>query len=349
MSVIVDIDKALGEFHLNVSFEAEDVVHGLLGASGSGKTMTLRCIAGIVTPDRGHIEINGRVLFDSERGINLAPQKRDVGLLFQNYALFPNMTVDQNLKSPLRRQDKRTAYAEVQQMIRRFRLEGLENHLPAQLSGGQQQRVALARILLTKPGILMLDEPLTALDNYLRWQTEMELAEILEQYEGTTLLVTHRREEVYHLCKTVTVVDHGLGQGEVPVKELFDTPRTLAECLLIGCKNYSRMKVVDDKTVRAIDWNVDLTVNSVHNDANYVAIRAHTITFSDKQGENTVPCRILRIIEDIRNVIIMFSTPGGDSENHRIRVECSRDEWQQWKDKETFYLKLEPEQLMILD
>ena len=172
MSVNVDIKKRLGDFHLQINFEAADIVHGLLGASGCGKSMTLRCIAGVVTPDRGHIEVNGRVLFDSEKRINLTPQQRKVGLLFQNYALFPNMTVEGNLLAALRGQERETAKKKVAEMIRRFRLEGLERHKPSQLSGGQQQRTALARILLTEPEILMLDEPLSALDSYLRWQTD---------------------------------------------------------------------------------------------------------------------------------------------------------------------------------
>ena len=161
MSLYVDIRKKLGNFTLETQFEAAEGVTGILGASGCGKSMTLRCIAGIVKPDEGHIELDGKVLFDARKKINLRPQERHVGLLFQNYALFPNMTVRQNLMAGLmaEKQDKRAAEAKIREMLEKFELVGLEKHKPAELSGGQQQRVALARIFLSSPKMLMLDEP----------------------------------------------------------------------------------------------------------------------------------------------------------------------------------------------
>ena len=159
MSLYVDIRKKLGGFTLETQFEAADGVTGILGASGCGKSMTLRCIAGIVKPDEGYIELDGKVLFDSREKINLRPQERHVGLLFQNYALFPNMTVEKNILCGVRSKDKREKAAALADALRRFRLEGLEKRYPAQLSGGQQQRVALARILCSQPEAILLDEP----------------------------------------------------------------------------------------------------------------------------------------------------------------------------------------------
>ena len=344
MSVSVDIEKRLGDFRLRVSFEAGDVVHGLLGASGCGKSMTLRCIAGVVRPDRGRIVVNDRVLFDSERHIDLKPQERRVGLLFQNYALFPNMTVEGNLTAALRGQDRARAQKAVSDMVRRFRLEGLERHRPAQLSGGQQQRVALARILLTEPEILMLDEPLSALDSYLRWQTELELQELLEGFSGTTLLVTHSREEVYRLCRTVTVLDRGASSGARDVRGLFETPETLSACLLSGCKNYSRAEPLDDHRVRAVDWGVTLAC-APDKDTRYVAVRAHHITAAPAPGENVIPCRVTRVVEDVFSTIVMAATPGGASGQSLLRMELPKDAW---KPCETLYLRLPPEHLMTL-
>ena len=146
MSLYVDIEKRLGGFHLRVRFQTENEATALLGASGCGKSMTLKCIAGIVTPDRGRIVLNDRILFDSDKKINLPPQQRKLGYLFQNYALFPNMTVEKNILCGIRSRDKREKAAVLEDALRRFRLEGLEKRYPAQLSGGQQQRVALARI-----------------------------------------------------------------------------------------------------------------------------------------------------------------------------------------------------------
>ena len=348
MSVVLDIEKDLGGFKLNVAFEAGDVIHGLLGASGCGKSMTLRCIAGIMRPDRGHIEVNGRVLFDSSAHIDLAPKDRHVGLLFQNYALFPNMTVEGNLMAALRHTDRKTARAEIAEMIRRFRLTGLEKHRPAQLSGGQQQRAALARILLTKPTILMLDEPLSALDSYLRWQTELELTDLLETYEGTTLLVSHSRDEVRRMCRTVTVLDKGSGQGSMPVDELFSAPKTLSACLLSGCKNHCRGERLDEHTVRAVEWGADLKCAAhVPEDTRYVAIRAHYLSFTEEDGENVIPVRVKRVIHELFSVVVMLETTG-DGELSMVRIEMPPEEWARWEGRETLKLLMRPADVMPL-
>ena len=180
MSVFVDLEKRLkGDFHLKVAFEAENEILALLGASGCGKSMTLRCIAGIVRPDRGRIVLNGRTLFDSERHIDLPPQQRGVGYLFQQYALFPHMTVEKNVCAGTREGTRAERKAAVQRILRTLGLEELAQRLPANLSGGQQQRAALARILVGKPEILLLDEPFSALDEHIKWKIELELADTL--------------------------------------------------------------------------------------------------------------------------------------------------------------------------
>ena len=181
MAIDVEIKKKTGNFCLEVKFCAEEEIFALLGASGCGKSMTLKCIAGIETPDEGHIILNGRVLFDSEKKINIIPQKRKVGYMFQDYALFPNMTVEKNIMAGM---GKHPSVEIVQNYIERFQLNGLENRLPAQLSGGQKQRVALARMMAAEPEILLLDEPLSALDSYLKWQMEEELMKIYGKQEG---------------------------------------------------------------------------------------------------------------------------------------------------------------------
>lgn len=169
MSLEVHIEKKLNGFTLRSDFTAGNTATAILGASGCGKSMTLRCIAGIVKPDKGRIVLDGRVLFDSGQHIDLPPQQRGVGLLFQNYALFPNMTVEQNILCGLKAErDKAARKARCAGMLRALRLEELASRRPAELSGGQQQRTALARILVGKPRILMLDEPFSALDSYLR-------------------------------------------------------------------------------------------------------------------------------------------------------------------------------------
>lgn len=170
MSLYVDITLHYDNFHLDIQFEtAEQEILGLLGASGSGKSLTLQCIAGVIKPDAGRIVYKDRVLFDSKKRIHLPPQQRRIGYLFQNYALFPHMTVKQNIAtglSAIKNQKRKQILLE--DMIRRLRLQGLEKHKPHQLSGGQQQRTAIARMLVSDPAILLLDEPFSALDSFLR-------------------------------------------------------------------------------------------------------------------------------------------------------------------------------------
>lgn len=194
MSLSVDIEKKLGAFHLRSQFEAPDETMALLGASGCGKSMTLKCIAGIVTPDRGRIVLGGRVLFDSEKKINLPPQQRRVGYLFQQYALFPNMSVEQNILCGIRSGDKAEKRRVLVEKIRMFRLEGLEKKHPAQLSSGQQQRVALARTLTQDPKIILADEPVAALDPVTAKQVMQDFVHINKDMGITILLNIHHVE-----------------------------------------------------------------------------------------------------------------------------------------------------------
>lgn len=187
---------------------------GFLGASGCGKSMTLKCIAGIETPDEGRIVLNDRVLFDSEKKVNLSPQKRKVGYLFQQYALFPHMTVRQNVEAGLSGSGRtfssgKEKNAFVERLLEQFHIPELADALPARLSGGQQQRVALVRILASKPQAILLDEPFSALDSSLKLELELELESMLEGFGGTVLWVSHDRSEVERHCRQVAVMESG--------------------------------------------------------------------------------------------------------------------------------------------
>lgn len=210
MSLEVRIRRTLRDFSLETAFTTSDGVLGILGASGCGKSMTLRCIAGVETPDEGRIVLNGRVLFDSAAGINLPPQQRRVGYLFQSYALFPHMTVEENIACALgREKDRKKRAGTIASLVGRFRLEGLEKRYPGQLSGGQQQRVALARILAYEPEALLLDEPFSALDAHLKEKLQLELLELLRGYAGDAVMVTHSRDEAFRLCGRLLIMEHG--------------------------------------------------------------------------------------------------------------------------------------------
>ena len=207
MALEVAIKKYYPDFSLDVNFYTEKGILGVLGASGCGKSMTLKCIAGIETPDEGKIILNGRVLFDSEKKINLSPQKRNIGYLFQNYALFPHMNVEENIAVGIKFKEEKNEI--IAKYLKIFHLENLKKAYPKNLSGGQQQRVALARIFASQPDILMLDEPFSALDDFLKWQVELELAKVLKLYGKNVLFVSHNRDEIYRFCDEIMVLSQG--------------------------------------------------------------------------------------------------------------------------------------------
>lgn len=206
----VQIYKKLAEFDLDVSFQVNDNILGLMGASGSGKSMTLKCIAGIETPDQGRIVLNDRVLFDSEKKINVPIQKRNVGYMFQSYALFPNMNVYENISVGLRARKVKDVDIVVQKVMQQFRVFELASRYPKQLSGGQRQRVALARLMAYEPDVLLLDEPFNALDEDLKEDLLRELKSEL-QISKPVIFVSHNKEEVNELCD----FKYKIKQGEI--------------------------------------------------------------------------------------------------------------------------------------
>ena len=294
MSLEVTIAKRFEGFTLHADFAAGNTAAAILGASGCGKSMTLRYIAGVVKPDSGRIVLDGRVLFDSEKGIDLPPQQRNVGLLFQNYALFPNMTVEQNILCALKKEkDPAARKAACGSVLRAMRLEELAHRLPSELSGGQQQRAALARILAGRPRILMLDEPFSALDSYLREEVEGEVGSLLSNFDGTALLVTHDRNEAYRLCREMIVMDSGEVLRAGTTKEVFADPRRLTAARLTGCKNILPCVRVDEHHVRLTGWERELTVAlPVPEGCCAVGIRAHDFAPEAADGENRMPVQV---------------------------------------------------------
>jgi len=290
----VDIRKKLAAFTLDVSFSAGAECMGLLGASGCGKSMTLKCIAGIETPDAGRIVLNGRVLFDSERGIDLPPQRRKVGYLFQQYALFPTMTIRKNLELVLRNSPRSERKERAAAMLERMRLTAEADRKPARLSGGQQQRAAIGRMLLSSPEIVMLDEPLSALDSFLRVRVEKELMDSLANFSGPILFVSHNRDEIYRVCRKLLVLDQGAIAARGTAEELFRHPGTLAAAKLTGVKNLARAVRLDEFHLRIPAWGIVLRcADPVSEDVKWVGIRAHHIR--RKEPGDTVNCFPFRV------------------------------------------------------
>ena len=323
MELIVNIEKRLRDFTLAAQFTLRDTTLALLGASGSGKSMTLKCIAGLERPDRGEIVLNGRTLFDSAKGINLPPQARSVGYLFQNYALFPNMTVRENIIFALdgSREEKERVFAE---NVARFSLDGLEHAYPAGLSGGQQQRVAFARILARGADVLLLDEPLSALDTHLKWQIETALREILAMQDISAILVTHDRDEAFRIAQEIATVDRGQLTPPMDKHELFRNPGTRAATTLTGCKNISAAHRVDETHVAATDWGITLRVANAATDVRHIAVRAHYLVLASENDVDALPARIAEVIESTFTYIVMLRFAEGAMP---IRWEINKATW----------------------
>ncbi|MBQ7218371.1 MAG: ATP-binding cassette domain-containing protein [Ruminococcus sp.] len=204
-----EFEKKLDLFTLKVKIEAENDISALFGASGAGKSMTLKCIAGIEKPDRGVIRLGDKVLFDSERHINLSPQKRHIGYLFQEYALFPSITVRGNITAALHHLPRKDRRSRCDELMNRFHIADLSEKKPEHLSGGERQRVALARIFASEPEAILLDEPFSSLDTLLKWELIPYLKETLQSFFGCSIMVSHSVDEVLSLCNSVSVIEHG--------------------------------------------------------------------------------------------------------------------------------------------
>ncbi len=283
-----DINKRIDGFELNVTMESDASRIGILGESGSGKSMTLKSIAGIETVDSGHIETDGRVLYDSAGRIDLKPQKRNVGYMFQNYALFPAMSVIRNVMAGLGKPTEENR-ARAMDMLRRFRMSGLEDKLPGELSGGQQQRVALARIMVTEPALILLDEPFSALDSYLSDRMQVEMLEMLENYPGQVMMVSHSRDELYRFSEELFVLSGGSIVRHGETKAVFREPGNAAAARLTGCKNLSAARRIDDHTVEAVDWGISLVLErELPPSVSFIGYRAHC--FEPVWGESQKNC-----------------------------------------------------------
>ncbi len=251
MRLIADFEKKLRNFTLRVSFDTMDRTFAILGPSGSGKSMTLKCIAGIEKPDRGRILLGDRVLFDSDKKINLPAQKRQVGYLFQDYALFSAMTVRRNVLIGAKDAKEGEAY------LKSFMLNDLANVPVTRLSGGQKQRVALARMLAAGPGAILLDEPFSALDDCLKAHMEEELFSLMDRFHGPMILVSHNKHEVYRIADRMAAIENGLMSESLDRESFFFRPVRASAAKLAGCRNISPL-VMKEGRLYAADWGIEL-------------------------------------------------------------------------------------------
>ncbi|MBW4455910.1 MAG: molybdate ABC transporter permease subunit [Nostoc indistinguendum CM1-VF10] len=353
--LFVNIEKILPSFDLKVAFTTDEQPLGLLGGSGAGKSMILRCLAGIETPSHGRIVLNGRVLFDSKQGINLPSRDRRIGFLVQNYALFPHMSVAQNIAFGLPKGlSAGSIRVQVEQQLIAMQLQGLGDRYPHQLSGGQQQRVALARALASQPEALLLDEPFSALDTHLRSQLEQQMTETLAGYQGVTLFVTHNMEEAYRICPNLLVLEHGRAVHYGSKHDIFKHPATVSVAQLTGCKNFSRVVLQSSQQVEAIDWDCTLQIiEPIKSELSHIGIRAHQFIFTnDSSQQNTFPCWVVRTSETPHRMTLFLklNSVGKNFQDYHLQAEVFKEKWAIMKDQPfPWYVRLDPQRLILME
>jgi ABC-type sulfate/molybdate transport systems ATPase subunit len=341
MSLEVAIEKVVPGFRLSVEFTTDGAPLGLLGPSGSGKTMTLRAIAGLETPDSGRIALHGRVLYDSKLRINVPARARRIGLLFQNYALFPHLNVAQNIAFGLRHLPDTEKSQRIAKQLAAAHLDGLAERYPVTLSGGEQQRVALSRALAIEPAALLLDEPFSALDTHLRSALERQLRETLASYNGATLFVSHNLEEAYRVCEKLVVLSNGSVAAQGPKEEIFRHPPTLEVARVTGCKNFSRARCLPDGRVEALDWSCTLRVAQPFvKPPEHIAIRANHVRVQPAQNlnldtsENIFPCWLAAMTETPFRVALdlRIGAPAACPADFHLQAEILKREWESFRD-----------------
>ncbi|MDU5914031.1 MAG: ATP-binding cassette domain-containing protein [Anaerococcus vaginalis] len=340
----VDIKKNFENFKLDAKFTNENGILGILGASGSGKSLTLKAIAGIIKPDYGKIILNGRILFDKDKKINIPTKDRKVAYLFQDYALFPNMTVYENVKTGLRVKNGNFEKI-IDKKLEELHIDHIKNKHPDMISGGEKQRAALARILVNEPEILLLDEPYSAIDGYLRWSIELEVRKIIEEYKIPTLFVSHDRDEIYRMCDDIVVMAKGKSESKKRTKELFHNPETIAAAELSGCKNFSEIEKIGENFYKLKAWDLNLYLEKDY-DEKFIGIRGHDIEISkNKKEKNSYEVEILKEIEQTFNMCLIIRKKDGQGQ---ITVFLDKEKWKNFKNEKNLYFNLEEDKIMFL-
>ena len=277
---VTNLHKSFGKLEVLRGIDlqiAEGEVVCIIGPSGSGKSTFLRCLNQLETATSGSIVVDGFEICDKKTNINRVRQ--NIGMVFQSFNLFSHLTVLKNVMlAPvdLKKMDKKTAEENAKELLARVGLADKAHVYPHQLSGGQQQRVALARILVYEPDVIMLDEPFSALDYYLKEQLQFQVREVLRGYTGDVLMVSHSRDEVYRFCEKSIILNRGQVAMKGETRAIFQKPENVTAARLTGCKNFSRIRRIGEYEVEALDWGLTFqTEEAVAAEHAYIGIRAH--------------------------------------------------------------------------
>ena len=353
-TLLIDAGKTLEAFSLEVKFGAGKGAVGLLGASGAGKSMTLRMIAGIVTPDRGRIVLNERVLYDGAAGLNLPAARRKIGVVFQDYALFPRMTVAENVGFGLSALPEQERRKRVQSQLEQMHIAELAGRYPAEISGGQRQRVAIARCMAIDPDALLFDEPFAALDPHLRRQMEEQLRETLSDYNRPVIFVTHDMEEAFRFCSDLLVLDDGQVIASGPKHQLFERPQTVVAAQLTGCKNIVAARRVNANRIAVEAWECELqTAVPVSNVLTHMGLRSHQITFQPTaDGVNTFPCWLVATSEAPHEMTLYLRLHGaaqvGDPAH--LQADLPKELWRTLQQRpQPWQVRFDPARLLLLE
>ena len=331
--------EVLDEINLTIN-EGEYVV--LIGENGSGKSTLMRLILGELKPDEGEI-----IIMDNDSKL-----KKQIGYVAQNgiskNQSFP-ATVEEIMVTGLYQElglfhlPNRKHKKKIKDTLKEFGMDEFLKRRIGELSGGQQQRVALARILASDPEVLMLDEPFSALDAFLKEKLQLELLELLSGYDKDILMVTHSRDEIYRFCEHMLIVEDGRQAGFGITKEIFKNPGTPAAAKLTGCKNIEKIERVDDHTMVLPNWNTTVCVKGmIPENTTHIGIRAHYLRLPENgQRENLVECQNGKILDDPFELVVVFE--------HDVWWKIPKESWQkEYQEKMPQYLAIPEESILYL-
>jgi molybdate transport system ATP-binding protein len=355
----VRVKRKLPGFTLDVAFSVNQEVLAVLGPSGSGKTMTLQCIAGLIRPDEGYVKLNDKVLIDTANGINLPARMRKVGFVFQNYALFPHLTVSQNISYGINHLGTKETKDRINELLEKMNIQRLGDRFPRQLSAGQQQRVAVARALAPEPEVLLLDEPFSALDSMVKERLQLELQTLQSYYQGNMLFVTHDLTEGYKFSSKIAVFESGRIVQHDRKETVITSPSNHTVARLVGFKNLMEGSVIEVKVTSALIDVPELggsiravipkTMHLTVGQHVTIGIRPEYVQLKDQPGENSFYCTVDRIAEGVTATNCYFHVNTVGVTRHYLMVILSRPDSTFIREGQSSHLCLPPEHVVVIE